>query len=86
MGAGGDTSREQPACRGRSLRADLGDARVLGHIDRVLASQFGAGMLAGNVIGSRLAQRVQGPRLRKAFGWLLVLFGLSFTAYRLLRS
>jgi hypothetical protein len=59
---------------------------ALGHIDWALAGQFGAGMLPGSVIGSRLAQRAQGPRLRKAFGWFLLVFGVSFTAYRLLRS
>jgi uncharacterized membrane protein YfcA len=59
---------------------------ALGHIDWVLAGQFAAGMLPGSVIGSRLAQRVQGPRLRKTFGWFLTVFGLSFIAYRLLRA
>ena len=59
---------------------------ALGHIDWALAGQFGAGMLPGSVIGSRLAQRAQGPKLRKAFGWFLLVFGVSFTAYRLLRS
>jgi len=29
-----------------------------------------------------LAHRIQGPVLRKAFGWFLVVFGVFFTIYR----
>ena len=58
---------------------------ILGHVDWALAGQFGAGMLPGSAAGSLLAQRIQGPRLRRAFGVFLVAFGLVFTAYRVAR-
>ena len=56
---------------------------ALGHVDWALAWYFGAGMLPGSAVGSRLAQRVQGSKLRRSFGVFLVVFGLAFTAYRL---
>lgn len=56
---------------------------ALGHIDWVLAGEFALGMLPGSVLGSRLAHRLQGPTLRRAFGWFLVAFGVAFTVYRL---
>ncbi len=55
---------------------------ALGHINWPLAGEFALGLLPGGVIGSRLAHRVQGPVLRKAFGWFLVAFGVFFTTYR----
>lgn len=55
---------------------------VLGHIDWPAAGEFAAGLLPGGVAGSQLAHRVRGPVLRKAFGWFLVAFGVSFTIYR----
>ena len=57
---------------------------LLGHVDWALAGEFTAGMLPGAALSSRLAQRLQGTRLRLAFGLFLVVFGLGFTAYRLL--
>jgi uncharacterized protein len=59
---------------------------ALGHIDWVLAAQFGAGLLPGSAVGSRLAHRIRGSRLRQAFGWFLVIFGAYFTIYRLLHT
>jgi uncharacterized membrane protein YfcA len=56
---------------------------ALGHIDWVLAGEFAGGMMPGSVLGGRLAHHVKGPALRRAFGWFLVAFGVSFTAYRL---
>jgi len=56
---------------------------ALGHIDWVLAGQFAAGLLPGSLIGSRWAHRVQGPTIRRAFGWFLVVFGLAFTIHRI---
>jgi len=58
---------------------------ALGHIDWAVAAQFGAGLLPGGVIGSRIAQHIEGPILRRAFGWSLMVFGVVFTAYRVLR-
>ncbi len=59
---------------------------ALGHIDWPLAGEFALGLLPGSVTGSRLAHRVQGPTLRRAFGLFLVAFGLFFTAYRIAQS
>lgn len=59
---------------------------ALGHIDWVIAGEFAAGLIPGSVVGSRLAHRVEGPVLRKAFAWFLIAFGLFFTVYRLLRA
>ena len=56
---------------------------ALGHIDWVLAGEFAAGLLPGSALGSRLAHRLQGPTLRRSFGWFLIAFGLLFTTYRL---
>lgn len=59
---------------------------ALGHIDWAVAGEFLLGMLPGSAAGSRLAQRVEGPRLRRAFGWFLVGFGALFTVYRLVTA
>jgi uncharacterized protein len=55
---------------------------ALGHIDWVVAGAFAVGLLPGSAAGGRLAHRVDGPALRRAFGWFLVLFGVLFTALR----
>lgn len=57
---------------------------ALGHVDWAVAAYFGAGMLPGSAVGSRAAQRIGGPMLRRAFGVFLIVFGVAFTAYRLL--
>ncbi len=59
---------------------------ALGHINWTLAGEFAIGLLPGSAVGSRLAHRVEGPTLRKAFGWFLVAFGVFFTIYRLVRG
>jgi uncharacterized membrane protein YfcA len=56
---------------------------ALGHINWVLAGEFAAGLLPGSATGSQLAHHVQGPVIRRAFGWFLVAFGLFFTIYRI---
>ena len=56
---------------------------ALGNIDWVVAAAFGAGLLPGGVIGSRLGEKVAGPSLRTAFGYFLIVFGLFFTIYRI---
>ena len=56
---------------------------ALGHIDWTLSAEFAAGMLPGSVIGGQLAHRIDGPPLRRAFGWFLIGFGTFFTLYRL---
>jgi uncharacterized membrane protein YfcA len=55
---------------------------ALGHVNWVIAGEFGVGLLPGGAIGGRLAQRIAGPSLRRAFGWFLVGFGALFTLYR----
>jgi uncharacterized protein len=55
---------------------------ALGHINWSLAGALALGLLPGSAAGARLAHRVQGPTLRRAFGWFLVAFGLFCTAYR----
>ena len=55
---------------------------ALGHIDWRLAAEFAAGLIPGSAAGSRIAHRLAGPVLRKAFGWFLVTFGLFFTVFR----
>ena len=55
---------------------------ALEHINWPLAGEFAVGLLPGGAVGSRLAHRVQGPVLRKAFGWFLIAFGMFFTIYR----
>ena len=59
---------------------------ALGHVNWTLAGEFAVGLLPGSAVGSRLAHRVEGPTLRKAFGWFLVAFGLCFTIYRVVRG
>ncbi len=59
---------------------------ALGHVDWPLAGEFAAGLLPGSVSGSLLAQRVEGPAIRRGFGWFLVVFGVGFTVLRLLRA
>jgi uncharacterized protein len=56
---------------------------ALGHIDWSLAGLFAAGLLPGSFGGSRLAHRVTGSSLRRAFGWFLIAFGAFFTIYRI---
>ena len=58
---------------------------ALGHIDWSLAGQFAAGAVPGALVGGRQAHRVEGPVVRRAFGWFLVAFGVAFTVYRLTR-
>lgn len=57
---------------------------ALGHIDWAVATPFAAGLLPGSAAGGRLAHRVEGPTLRRAFGWFLIVAGAFFTAYRLM--
>jgi len=59
---------------------------ALGHIDWAVAGAFAAGLLPGAAAGGRLAHRFEGPTIRRAFGWFLILFGVAFTAYRLTTS
>jgi uncharacterized membrane protein YfcA len=59
---------------------------ALGHIDWLVAGAFAPGLLGGAFIGGRLGGRIEGPRLRRAFGYFLVVFGCAFTVYRVARA
>ena len=56
---------------------------ALGHINWPVAGEFAAGLLPASLAGGRLAHRIEGPTVRRAFGWFLVAFGALFTVYRL---
>ncbi len=64
----------------------LGTHWALGHINWAVAGTFAVGLLPGAVVGGRLAHRFEGPTIRRAFGWFLIVFGVLFTAYRLTTS
>jgi uncharacterized membrane protein YfcA len=58
----------------------------LGHISWEVAGAFAGGVVPGSFIGGRVAHRIEGPTLRKYFGWFLIAFGVAFVAYRLTRT
>ena len=53
---------------------------ALGHIDWTVAWAFALGAVPTSALSGRLAHRVTGSALRKAFGWFLVAGGLAFIA------
>jgi uncharacterized protein len=59
---------------------------ALGHINWAVALAFGAGLLPASIAGSHLASRIAGPAQQRAFGWFLIIFGVSFSLYRLLHG
>ena len=59
---------------------------ALGHVDWTVAGALALGLIPASTIASRYAHRVEGPQLRRAFGLFLVLFGASFTVYRLVNG
>jgi uncharacterized protein len=59
---------------------------ALGHINWAVAGEFALGLLPGSVAGGQLAHRIEGPVVRRAFGWLLVAFGTFFTLYRAIHA
>ncbi len=56
---------------------------ALGHIDWAVAGAFALGSVPASALSGRLAQRVSGDTVRRAFGWFLVASGLAFAVYRL---
>ena len=56
---------------------------ALGHVDWTVAGLFAVGAVPAGIVGTNLARRVDGPVLRRAFGWFLIAFGLLFTIVRL---
>jgi hypothetical protein len=55
----------------------------LGHIDWTVAGAFALGAVPSAFFASRYAHLVEGPTIRRAFGWFLTLSGVGFIAYRL---
>lgn len=59
---------------------------TLGHIDWGVSAALFAGQIPGSVVGSQLAKRITGTgTARRAFGTFLMVFGILFTAYRIIR-
>ncbi len=56
---------------------------LLGHINWTLAGEFALGQVPGSAAGSQFVHHVRGPVIRRAFGLLLVAFGLFFTTERI---
>jgi len=56
---------------------------ALGHVDWSVAGLFAVGVLPASAVGTVLSRKVDGPLLRGCFGWFLVLFGVLFSAVRL---
>src|SRR4051812_50091463 len=46
-----------------------------GHIDRTVAAAFALGAVPGAFVAGRFAHVVEGPRIRRAFGWFLTVSG-----------
>jgi uncharacterized membrane protein YfcA len=59
---------------------------ALGHVDWVVAGEFAGGLLPASLISAHLSSRLPTGSQRKAFGYFLVAFGLSFTLYRLIAA
>lgn len=56
---------------------------ALGHVDWAVAAAFTAGAVPAAAVSGRLAGRGQGDAVRRAFGWLLIASGVTFSLYRL---
>lgn len=54
-----------------------------GHVDWGVAFAFGLGEVPASIASGRVAHRIEGPRVRHAFGWFLIVSGIAFVAYRL---
>ncbi len=56
----------------------------LGHIDWAVAGAFVLGSVPAAFVAGRYAHVVEGPRIRRAFGWFLTVSGVAFVVYRLI--
>ena len=56
---------------------------ALGHIDWSAAGAFALGAVPASALSARLARRVGAETVRRAFGWLLTVFGVAFVVFRL---
>jgi len=55
----------------------------LGHVDWRVAGAFALGAVPMAFAGGRYAHVVEGPQIRRAFGWFLTVSGIAFVVYRL---
>jgi uncharacterized membrane protein YfcA len=55
----------------------------LGHIDWAVAGAFALGAVPMAFAAGGFAHVVEGPQMRKAFGWFLTVSGVAFVVYRL---
>jgi uncharacterized membrane protein YfcA len=55
----------------------------LGHIDWAVAGAFALGAVPMAFVAGRFAHIVDGPKIRRAFGWFLTVSGVAFVVYRL---
>jgi uncharacterized membrane protein YfcA len=55
----------------------------LGHVDWAVAGAFALGAVPMAFVAGRFAHVVEGPLIRRAFGWFLTLSGIAFIVYRL---
>jgi uncharacterized membrane protein YfcA len=55
----------------------------LGHVDWPVAAAFAVGAVPAAFFSGRFAHVVEGPQIRRAFGWFLSISGVAFIAYRL---
>jgi uncharacterized membrane protein YfcA len=55
----------------------------LGHIDWTVAAAFALGAVPMAFVAGRFAHVVEGPQIRRAFGWFLTISGFGFIVYRL---
>jgi uncharacterized protein len=56
----------------------------LGHVDWPIAGALALGSVPAAFVAGRYAHMVEGPRVRRSFGWFLQIAGVAFVAYRLL--
>jgi uncharacterized protein len=54
----------------------------LGHIDWAVAGAFALGAVPAAFVVGRFAHVVEGPLIRRAFGWFLTVSGVAFIVYR----
>ncbi|HEX2052895.1 MAG TPA: sulfite exporter TauE/SafE family protein [Actinomycetota bacterium] len=50
----------------------------LGHVAWPVAAAFAMGSIPASFVGAELAHRIDPSRLKKAFGWMLILFAVYF--------
>lgn len=59
---------------------------ALGHVDWPVAAGFALGAVPAAAFSGRLAQRLPGQPVRRAFGWFLIVSGAAFVLYRIMSA